>query len=294
MPEKTTAPPPRKGLLLRLLRGLAWVLIVVAVVGVALYLTFGPAHLVDKLKPPPPAFPEQVTVEPDPPAAAATVPAPVSAPSDTRELVNALLDSNEDIWGEFLARGDYAYKKPKVVLYERRVEAPCILPGPARGAFYCPKGMTLYLDLAYLDELHKRAPEVGDFARSYVVAHTVAHHVQNLVGAVGWIREYRAQDSQEEGAESLEETEELLADCLVGSWVSYAQRKYPWLKPDDMEKALQTVVAFSQERAKVPGQPAMPHPLILGDVAMRVQWFQKGVETGDPRECNQLFGGVEQ
>ncbi|MNV97905.1 putative neutral zinc metallopeptidase [compost metagenome] len=110
------------------------------------------------------------------------------------------------------------------------------------------------------------------------------------MGAVGWIKEYRA---QAEGAASLQETEEFLADCLVGSWAGYAQRKYTWLKPADMEKALQAVVAFSQERAKVQGQPAMPHPLTLGDIALRVQWFQKGVESGDPRECNQLFGGVE-
>ncbi|WP_280287570.1 neutral zinc metallopeptidase [Pseudomonas sp. BN417] len=293
MPAKTTAPRPRKGLLLRLLRGLAWVLIVVTLVGVALYLGFGPAHLIDRLKPAPPAFPEQVTAEPEPPAAAAVAPAPVNAPGDSRELVKALLESNEDIWGEFLARGDYAYKKPKVVLYEGRVESPCKPTGAASGAFYCAKGMTLYLDLAYLDELQKRAPEVGDFARSYVVAHAVAHHVQNLVGAVGWIKEYRAKDSQAEGAESLEETEELLADCLVGSWASYAQRKYPWIRPQDMDKALQTVVALGRERAKAQDQPAMPHPLTEGDIAKRAEWFHMGVESGDPRECNQLFGGVE-
>lgn len=293
MPAKAADPLPRKGLLLRLLRGLAWVLIIVAVVGVALYLAFGPAQLLERLKPAPPAFPEQVTSSPDP-VAAAPVPAAASAPEDTRELIALVMGSVEDIWGEFLARGDYVYRKPRLELYEGRIEAACKQSGAVSGPFYCADEKRIYLDLTYLDELRKRAPEVSDFARTYVVAHEAAHHVQNLLGTTAWIKEYGERGEMAEGPRSVEEAQELLADCLVGSWAIYAQRKYPWLKPQDVEKALKAVAALSEERAGRQGQPPMPDPLTLGSIQARTHWFTLGFESGDARECSQLFGGVAQ
>lgn len=294
MPEEAAAPSPRKGLLLRLLRGLAWVLIIVAVVGVAIYLSFGPAHLIDRLKPDAPVFPENVIADPTPVTAAADVPAPASAPQDSRELVKLMLDSMEDIWGEFLARGDYAYKKPKLELYEGRIDSPCKLSGSFSGAFYCPNEMRVYLDLAYLDELQKRTPQVGDLARSYVVAHTAAHHVQNLVGFVGWFKEYNPDSNPAKATTNLQEAQELIADCLVGSWLRYARRKYAWLKPEDMEEAMKAVVALGQERTNTQGQPLLLDPLTQGKIEMRMRWLNVGVETGDPRECSLLFTGEEQ
>ncbi|WP_028626437.1 neutral zinc metallopeptidase [Metapseudomonas resinovorans] len=289
MPEKTAAPMPRKGLLLRLLRILAWLLIVVALLCVSLYLAFGPARLIDRLAPPPPTFPENTIEAPSAPVAAAPVPAPVQAPADSRELVTLMIDSIEDIWGEFLARGDYAYKKPKVEVFEDRIEDPCTLTGSFSGSFYCPKGMRLYIDLAYLDELQKRAPQVGDLARSYAVAHTAAHHVLNLVGAVGWFKEYHVDIDQAKRSERLQESQELVADCLVGSWISYAQHKYAWMKPQDLPAAVKAVTELSKERTAMPGKPGMLDPLALVDAETRMRWLQVGIETGDPRECSQML-----
>jgi hypothetical protein len=61
-----------------------------------------------------------------------------------------------------------------------------------------------------------------------------------------------------------------------------------------MEEALKVVVALGQERARLPGQPPLLDPMTLGSIEMRVRWLQVGVETGDPRECSQLFTGEEQ
>ncbi|AOE86614.1 neutral zinc metallopeptidase [Pseudomonas sp. TCU-HL1] len=296
MPEKSAAPLPRKGLLLRLLRILAWLLILVALVCVSLYLLFGPAHLIDRLKPSSPAFPEQVVEEPTSTAAPTPVPAPMQAPADSRELVMLTMDSIEDIWGEFLARGDYAYKKPKLTLYEGRIEAPCQLTGFISGPYYCPKSMRMYLDLAYLDELKQRAPELGDLARTYVVAHEAAHHILNIVGVAGWFREYNMDLDPSKRTSTLQLGQELVADCLVGSWITYAQHKYAWMKPKDLEPALKVVIAYGQERTKAQGngQPVVPDPMTLGRLETRLHWLQVGVETGDPRECSQLFTGEEE
>jgi predicted metalloprotease len=292
MPEKATAPSPRTGLLLRLLRWLSWLLIIVALVGVAGYLAFGPAHLVDQLKPPPPAFPEDVIEEPAPAVKPATAPespaAMQKAPADSQALATLMLESIEDIWGEFLARADFSYKRPKVVSFRDRLESPCQLKGTFSGPLYCSSTSQLYLDMAYLDDLQKNAPQVGDLARSYVVAHAAAHHIQKLVGVVGWFKDLNTELDPTVTREDLRVTQELVADCLVGSWISYARRKYAWLEPDQLEAALKAVRDRDTARAGA-GLPPMADPLDLSDPATRLRWLNVGIDSGDPRECSKLF-----
>lgn len=290
MPEKAAAPMPRKGRLLHLLRILAWLLIIVALVCMTLYLAFGPAHLIDQFKPPAPVFPENSVDAPDAPVAAAPVPPPEleKAPADSEKLAMLMLDSIEDIWGEFLARADYAYKKPKIVIYRDRQQAPCKFKGVVSGAFYCTETSQLYLDMAYLDDLQKHAPQVGDLARSYVVAHAAAHHIQKLVGVVGWFKELNTDLAPDRQRESLREAQELVADCLAGSWISYARKKYSWLEPDRLDEALKAVRERDAARISE-GLPPLADPLDLPDSASRLRWMKVGIETGDPRECGQLF-----
>ncbi|UCO96827.1 neutral zinc metallopeptidase [Metapseudomonas lalkuanensis] len=291
MPEKAATTSPRKGLLLRLLRWLSWLLIIVALAGVAVYLAFGPAHMIDRLKPPPPAFPEKVIEDPAAAAKPAVSPSPAAmqqAPADSQELATLMLDSIEDIWGEFLARADYAYKRPKVVSFRDRLESPCQLKGTFSGPLYCSSTSHLYLDMGYLDDLQKHAPQVGDLARSYVVAHAAAHHIQKLVGVVGWFRDLNADLAPAQGRESLRITQELVADCLVGSWISYARRKYAWLEPEQLEAALRAVRERDAARVGA-GLPPMADPLDLPDPAARLRWLNVGIDSGDPRECSKLF-----
>ena len=55
----------------------------------------------------------------------------------------------------------------------------------------------------------------GDFAAAYVVAHEIAHHVQNELGILGQANQIRAQVSQgESNARSVRI--ELQADCFFG------------------------------------------------------------------------------
>lgn len=289
MPVKSAAPLPRKGLLLRMLRILAWLLIVVSLVCVVLYLAFGPAHLIDRLKPPTPVFPEEVIEAPEPAVAASPVPAPTPPPTDTRELVQLVMDSSENIWGELLARGDFYYRTPKLEIYEGRDQAGCKDTGTVSGPFYCMDGKRLFIDLAFLDELGKRIPEASAFARSYVVAHEIGHHIENLTGVTSWIKDVRERGGS---AADLLASRELLADCLVGSWMSYAQRTYTWMKPDEMNDVFRAVKELTEERAKSKDQPPMADPMAVGDLDTRMEWFRQGLESGDPRECTQLLTGT--
>ncbi len=52
------------------------------------------------------------------------------------------------------------------------------------GPFYCPGDQKLYLDFAFFQELKNEFKAPGDFAQAYVIAHEVAHHVQNLLGTM--------------------------------------------------------------------------------------------------------------
>ena len=55
----------------------------------------------------------------------------------------------------------------------------------------------------------------GDFAKAYVVAHEVGHHVQNLLGVTGSV-------DQRDSSSSV--AVELQADCLAGVWGNDAQQ----------------------------------------------------------------------
>ncbi|MDT4862498.1 hypothetical protein FQZ97_971550 [compost metagenome] len=204
------------------------------------------------------------------------------------------MGSIEDIWGEFLARGDYVFKKPKLVTYRGEAQYPCKDVGAASGLFYCPRDMSLHLDLDYLDGLQKSAPEVGDFSRSYAVTHEVAHHMLNLVGINTWIKDFEDAGNEHGGPEALQIAQELLADCLAGSWASYAQRKYGWVKPADVEAMLRAVITYGEEQAKIPGKAPLRDPLTHGSMEQRKEWLHTGFESGDPQRCMQLFTGAAQ
>ncbi len=60
--------------------------------------------------------------------------------------------------------------------------AACGTGQTAKGPFYCPGDHKVYLDMAFFRETEQRFHAGGDFARAYVIAHEIGHHVQNLTG----------------------------------------------------------------------------------------------------------------
>jgi uncharacterized protein len=109
--------------------------------------------------------------------------APQGAPSDeTGQFVAKVLGSTEEVWGGVFENSGLRYRAPTLVLYEGQVRSACGMGQAAMGPFYCPGDEKLYIDLAFFRDLQQRFRAPGDFAQAYVIAHEVAHHVQNLSG----------------------------------------------------------------------------------------------------------------
>ena len=151
----------------------------------------------------------------------------------------------------------------------------------AVGPFYCPADTTVYLDLAFYDELRGRHDAPGDFAQAYVIAHEVGHHVQNLLGTSDQVHASRGRVSQAD-YNDLSVRLELQADFLAGVWANRAQQNWDILEPGDVGEALGAASAIGDDRLQQEAQGyVVPDSFTHGSSEQRMRWFQRGFETGD-------------
>lgn len=215
--------------------------------------------------------------------------APVSAPGSSTipandqaaQFVSVVLADTEDVWTELFKGMNRTYEKPKLVLFSGRVDSACGLASAAVGPFYCPEDKKVYLDLRFFDELSSRFGASGDFARAYVIAHEIGHHVQNLLGTSERMREAQARGGKA-AANQLSVRMELQADFLAGVWAHHAQKMRHILESGDIEEALNAASAIGDDRLQKQSQGyVVPESFTHGTAAQRASWFRKGFETGD-------------
>ena len=200
------------------------------------------------------------------------------------EFTSRVLATTETVWGEiFPAQVGQPYEPPVLVLYSGVTASPCGNASGATGPFYCPADQKAYLDTAFFATLSRQLGARGDFAAAYVIAHEVAHHVQNELGILGQVNE-RRQVAGETEANALTVRLELQADCLSGVW---ARSVDGLLEPGDLEEALNAARMIGddhlQERA---GRVPQPHTFTHGTSEQRSRWFATGYQSGDIRSCD--------
>src|SRR3546814_13113031 len=118
-----------------------------------------------------------------------------SAPNDeTTDFVRAILGETEDVWSDIFERAGGQYAAPKLVLFSGQVQTACGGASAASGPFYCPGDRQVYLDTSFFNEMKARLGGGGDVAYAYVIAHELAHPVQNLTGVFA-----RAQVARQQG-----------------------------------------------------------------------------------------------
>ena len=224
-----------------------------------------------------------------PPVAQAPVPSPGAGPGaqndPQRDFVRAILGDTEDFWSAELARRGARYQAPKLTLFRGQVASACGFASEAMGPFYCPGDQRVYLDLRFFQELSQRFGAPGDFARAYVIAHEIGHHVQNELGLMRRLQE-RSANASEATRNALSVRQELQADCLAGVWGHSAQARGA-LDTHDIEQGLAAAAAVGDDRLQQRARGyAVPESFTHGSSAQRVRWFRVGLSSGDLRQCD--------
>jgi predicted metalloprotease len=198
------------------------------------------------------------------------------------EFVRVLMGMTEEVWHEQFAEMGKQYQDPTLVLFSGQVNtAGCGFASAAVGPFYCPADQKVYIDLSFYDELERRFKAPGDFAKAYVLAHEVGHHVQNLLGISEEVTRAQQQVGKAE-ANALSVRLELQADFLAGVWAHHIQEKRHVLEPGDIESGLRAAAAIGDDALQRQAQGyVVPDSFTHGTSEQRTRWFRKGFETGD-------------
>ncbi len=205
------------------------------------------------------------------------------APDPGKKFVSVVLASTEDTWSSIFAESGRQYEKPTLVLFTDATPTACGYGQAAQGPFYCPPDGKVYLDLSFFDEL-SRLGAPGDFARAYVIAHEVGHHVQNLLGTERKVAALRAR-SAERQANELSVRLELQADCYAGVWGNRGA-KSGLIEPGDAEAGLRAAAAIGDDRLqRMSSGRVQPESFTHGSSAQRVEWLRRGLDSGDPGAC---------
>ncbi len=206
-----------------------------------------------------------------------------------KEFVSVVLADTEDVWNDQFRRQGQQYKLPKLILFSDATQSACGFAQSATGPFYCPADEQVYLDTVFFRELEMKFQAPGDFAKAYVIAHEVGHHVQNLLG---WSDQVHAAQQRVGKAEAnkLSVRLELQADYLAGVWAHHANRARRILEAGDVEAALKAATAIGDDRLQRQSRGhVVPDSFTHGTSAQRVRWFTQGLKSGDFKAAEKLF-----
>lgn len=199
-----------------------------------------------------------------------------ASPEEERllQFVAVVLADTEDIWSRQFAGLDRQYVKPELVIYRDRYPTNCGMGDARMGPFYCPADRKIYIDLGFYDDLAGRIGAPGDFAQAYVVAHEVAHHVQNLLGISERVSAQRGQPDYKQYSVRLE----LHADFLAGVWAHHNRR---YLDRGDIEEAVRAANQIGDDamQSRSAGR-VTPRAFTHGTSEQRMRWFRRGLESG--------------
>jgi uncharacterized protein len=206
---------------------------------------------------------------------------------EMRQFVARVLGSTERTWSEIFRAAGRTYNKPTLVLFSDSVQSACGFAQAAAGPFYCGPDQKVYIDLSFYRDLRQRFQAPGDFAQAYVIAHEVGHHVQNLLGIMAKVQSAQSRAGSRSEANALSVRLELQADCLAGIWANFAHRERNILEQGDVEEGLNAASQIGDDRMQKRAQGyVVPEGFTHGSAEQRVQWFRRGISSGDLKQCD--------
>jgi predicted metalloprotease len=215
------------------------------------------------------------------PAATGTGGDTTGVPTDEGgKFASSILGDTEDFWTAYFRNAGSSYTAPKLVLFTDEVQSACGTSSAAVGPFYCPNDRRVYIDLSFFQALARQFGAPGDFAKAYVIAHEVGHHVQNLAGVLN-----RGNPMSRTQANAISVQQELQADCLAGMWGRSASTRN-LLEPGDAEAGLRAAAAIGDDRLQRASQGrVMPETFTHGSSEQRVAALRQGLNSTDLSGC---------
>jgi uncharacterized protein len=208
--------------------------------------------------------------------------APYVETTEEKELsgfLSVVLADTETVWTKLFKEEGSVYSVPTMVLYTGSVDSACGAASSSTGPFYCPGDQMLYIDLSFFQELDAKMNAPGDFAKAYVIAHEVGHHVQTLLGITDQLTQLSGQLSETDYNGYLVRYE-LQADYFAGVWAHYAEQMNI-LDPGDIEEALNAASAVGDDRLQNNAYGyTIPDSFTHGTSAQRNHWFREGYKVG--------------
>jgi predicted metalloprotease len=197
-----------------------------------------------------------------------------------------VLKNTEVVWGDIFRPSGGTYQPPKLVRFRGATPTACGTGQAAMGPFYCPGDQKVYIDLGFYDMLKNQLGAPGEFARAYVIAHEIGHHVQDQLGVTAKVDQMRGRLSPTQN-NAVSVRVELQADCFAGVWAYHSQQSKHWLDPGDIESAMNAAQKIGDDALqRSAGRAVVPDSFTHGTSAQRQKWFAAGFKSGDLRDCD--------
>lgn len=210
---------------------------------------------------------------------------PASQPGAVNAFLREVFADAQAMWRRDFAEGEIRYVPARLTIFANTVHTACGTQSAQTGPFYCPPDRGVYLDSRFFDVLSRQVGVgLGDFARAYVVAHELGHHVQFELG-IG--QRLTAADQRDPAGKNARSTRfELQADCLAGVWV-HSRYQRGQLTQSDLDDALRAaaVVGSDFQQLSATGT-TRPEDWTHGSSAQRLHWLTVGFEEGSPGACD--------
>jgi predicted metalloprotease len=216
----------------------------------------------------------------------------VACETELEQVVCGAVDDVSVYWeAQFPASFQGVYPGTDTVFFSGATQTGCGRASAQTGPFYCPADQLVYFDLDFLEQLQARFGATGDLAAQYIVAHEYGHHVQDVTGISGRVRQ--VQQRFPTSANEFSVALELQADCFAGAWASSVARRGLFDRDDEIVEALAAAEAVGDDRIMASaGQEVDPESFTHGSAEQRRSWFQTGFSTGDPEQCRTFNGAL--
>jgi uncharacterized protein len=199
------------------------------------------------------------------------------SPDQLASFLQSVMNDVNDAWAKKFEAAGRQYTPAQLQLYQGGVYSACGATDGSVGPFYCPADQTVYLGLDFFQVMEQGLGATGDFAKAYVVAHEVGHHVQNLLGVTGM----NGPSSNQQSVDV-----ELQADCLAGVWGNDAQTR-GLLEDGDLMEGLNAAASVGDDvLQQSSGRQVNPDTFTHGSAEERASWLLRGFDTGKVSSCD--------